>query len=149
MDPIDEDDGGGGSQEVLELRREVRTLKAHIQNNYNVYVKRLEKRKTRIKDLEEYSKLVVKDNETLTGQLQEAEGIVKIIDAKAQKNTCAYLLSFALQCISYQNYLPLMKFHIDALCSSKLSYERSDMCLHCFGFSILFQPPRLETVQHF
>ena len=86
MDPIDEDDGGGGSQEVLELRREVRTLKAHIQNNYNVYVKRLEKRKTRIKDLEEYSKLVVKDNETLTGQLQEAEGIVKIIDAKAQKS---------------------------------------------------------------
>ena len=85
MDPIDEDDGGGGSQEVLELRREVRTLKAHIQNNYNVYVKRLEKRKTRIKDLEEYSKLVVKDNETLTGQLQEAEGIVKIIDVKAQK----------------------------------------------------------------
>ena len=82
MDPIDEDDGGGGSQEVLELRREVRTLKAHIQNNYNVYVKRLEKRKTRIKDLEEYSKLVVKDNETLTGQLQEAEGTV---DAKVQK----------------------------------------------------------------
>jgi len=77
VDPIDEDDGGGGSQEVLELRREVRTLKAHIQNNYNVYVKRLEKRKTRIKDLEEYSKLVVKDNETLTGQLQEAEGYKK------------------------------------------------------------------------
>ena len=83
MEPIDDDDGGGVSQEVLELRREIRTLKAHIQNNYNVYVKRLEKRKTRIKDLEEYSKLVVKDNETLTGQLQEAEGILlKIIDVK-------------------------------------------------------------------
>ena len=67
------DDGGSGSQEVLELRQEVRTLKAHIQNNYNVYVKRLDKRKARIKDLEEYAKLIVKDNETLTKQLQDSE----------------------------------------------------------------------------
>ena len=73
FDDVTDDGGGGGSQEVLELRQEVRTLKAHIQNNYNVYVKRLDKRKARIKDLEEYAKLIVKDNETLTKQLQDSD----------------------------------------------------------------------------
>ena len=67
-------DDGSASQEVIELRNEVRTLKAHIQNNYNVHVKRLDKRKARIKDLEEYAKLIVKDNETLTKQIQDSEG---------------------------------------------------------------------------
>ena len=79
-DRLDDDElaaaGGSGSdsETVLKLRQEIRTLRSHINNNYNVYVKRLDKRKARIKELEEYTKLVVKDNETLTSKLQDAEG---------------------------------------------------------------------------
>jgi len=84
---LDQLDGEStSSQEVIQLRQEVRTLKAHIQNNYNVYVKRLDKRKARIKDLEEYAKLIVKDNETLTNQLQDSEGYYKKQLAETRDN---------------------------------------------------------------
>ncbi len=48
-------------------------LKEHINKNYYIYVKRLEKRKDRIKELEEYAKLIIKDNE----QLQERNNLLK------------------------------------------------------------------------
>ena len=49
-------------------------LKEHINKNYFVYVKRLEKRKDRIKELEEYAKLVIRDNEALTEKVKGYEG---------------------------------------------------------------------------
>ena len=62
---------GASSQAALEA--EVRELKEHINKNYFIYVKRLEKRKERIKELEEYAKLVVKDNESLNEKLKDFE----------------------------------------------------------------------------
>ena len=59
------------ADQVRALEAEVRELKEHINKNYFVYVKRLEKRKERIKELEEYAKLVLKDNETLNDKLKE------------------------------------------------------------------------------
>eukprot|EP00095_Tigriopus_kingsejongensis_P010803 maker-scaffold1931_size24754-snap-gene-0.11 protein:Tk10803 transcript:maker-scaffold1931_size24754-snap-gene-0.11-mRNA-1 annotation:"golgin subfamily a member" len=71
---VDESDGeggqvGGAAQSASEsdpavLNREIGQLKEHINKNYFVYVKRLEKRKERIKELEEYVKLLIADNET-------------------------------------------------------------------------------------
>ncbi len=59
---------------AMELEAEVLELKEHINKNYFVYVKRLEKRKERIKELEEYAKLLLKDNDALTEKLKELEG---------------------------------------------------------------------------
>ena len=64
---------GSPADQVRALEAEVRELKEHINKNYFVYVKRLEKRKERIKELEEYAKLVVKDNEALNDKLKELE----------------------------------------------------------------------------
>ncbi len=65
-------DGGGGK--VDQLEREVHELKEHINKNYFVYVKRLEKRKERIKELEEYAKLLIKDNEVLQEKQKDFDG---------------------------------------------------------------------------
>ncbi len=62
----------GGTREE-ELEKEVHDLKEHINKNYFVYVRRLEKRKERIKELEEYAKLLIKDNETLQEKQRELE----------------------------------------------------------------------------
>ena len=64
---------GSPADQVGALEAEVRELKEHINKNYFIYVKRLEKRKERIKELEEYAKLVVKDNEKLNDKLKEFE----------------------------------------------------------------------------
>ena len=54
-------------------------LKEHINKNYFVYVKRLEKRKERIKELEEYAKLVIKDNEALAEKAKGFQGtLIKV-----------------------------------------------------------------------
>ncbi len=63
------EDGNISRQEALE--REVRELKEHINKNYFVYVRRLEKRKERIKELEEYAKVLISDNETLEKKAKE------------------------------------------------------------------------------
>ena len=68
--------GGNGSQdgnfatEEDRLRDEVHTLKEHINKNYFVYVKRLEKRKERIKELENLSKNLNRENEELKQELK-------------------------------------------------------------------------------
>ncbi len=68
------DPAGGGGGRAEELEREVQELKEHINKNYFVYVKRLEKRKERIKELEEYAKLLIKDNEVLQEKQKDFEG---------------------------------------------------------------------------
>lgn len=60
--------------EVEALRQEVLNLKEHINKNYFVYVKRLEKRKDRIKELEEYARSLASENESAAQKLQKAEG---------------------------------------------------------------------------
>ena len=64
---------GSPADQARALEAEVRDLKEHINKNYFIYVKRLEKRKERIKELEEYAKLVVRDNESLNEKLKEFE----------------------------------------------------------------------------
>ena len=66
--------GDGAAAEIRMLRQEVATLKQHINRNYEVYMKRLDKRKAKIKELEDNTKLILRENETLSAKLQEAEG---------------------------------------------------------------------------
>ena len=60
--------------ENKQLRKEIATLKEHINRNYDVYVKRLEKRKAKIKEHEDNIKIVLSENEKLTSKLKESEG---------------------------------------------------------------------------
>ena len=60
--------------EIKLLREENLTLKEHINRNYDVYVKRLEKRKVKIKELEDNTKLILNENEKLAAKLHETEG---------------------------------------------------------------------------
>lgn len=69
--------GGGERRTPEEMAKEVAELKDHINKNYFVYVKRLEKRKERIKELEEYAKLLIKDNEALQAKQKEFDGCQK------------------------------------------------------------------------
>ena len=48
----------GQELDARALQQEVLELKEHINKNYFVYVRRLEKRKERIRELEEYAKLL-------------------------------------------------------------------------------------------
>ena len=61
--------------ENKQLRKEISTLKDHINRNYDVYVKRLEKRKAKIKEHEDNIKIVLSENEKLSAQLKESEGM--------------------------------------------------------------------------
>ena len=56
------------------LRKEISTLKEHINRNYDVYVKRLEKRKSKIKELEDNIKTILNENEKLSVKVTEYEG---------------------------------------------------------------------------
>ena len=56
------------------LRKEISTLKEHINRNYDVYVKRLEKRKAKIKELEDNIKIILNENENLATKVKECEG---------------------------------------------------------------------------
>ena len=67
-------EGGDNGDRAEALEAEVMELKEHINKNYFVYVRRLEKRKERIKELEEYAKLLIKDNEALQEKQRELEG---------------------------------------------------------------------------
>ena len=60
--------------ENKQLRKEIATLKDHINRNYDVYVKRLEKRKAKIKEHEDNIKIVLSENEKLSAKLKESEG---------------------------------------------------------------------------
>lgn len=84
---VDEDfeEDEGEYLDVDALKAEVRQLKQHLRSNYAVYVKRLDKRKTKIKELDEYAKLVLRDNESLNSRLQEAEGYkVQLAETREQ-----------------------------------------------------------------
>lgn len=72
------------------LTQEVQDLKEHINKNYYIYIRRLEKRKERIKELEEYAKLVLKDNETLTDQMKNYKGKKFVQCQSAAKKTASY-----------------------------------------------------------
>ena len=69
-----EGSGESAAAEIKMLRKEVATLRQHINRNYDVYVKRLDKRKAKIKELEDNTKLILRENETLVVKLQETEG---------------------------------------------------------------------------
>ena len=56
------------------LRKEISTLKEHINRNYDVYVKRLEKRKSKIKELEDNVRIILTENESLATKVKECEG---------------------------------------------------------------------------
>ena len=71
-------EGGDNGDRAEALEAEVMELKEHINKNYFVYVRRLEKRKERIKELEEYAKLLIKDNEALQEKQRELEGMLEM-----------------------------------------------------------------------
>ena len=66
--------GEAMSDDPVALQKEVTELKEHINKNYLIYVKRLEKRKERIRELEEYSKALLGDNERVNEKLKDYEG---------------------------------------------------------------------------
>ena len=82
-------EGDGGNEyrntnaENKLLRKEISTLKEHINRNYDVYVKRLEKRKAKTKELEDNVKVILGENENLAAKLRETEG-----------NICNYIDDF-------------------------------------------------------
>ena len=84
-------EGDGGNEyrntnaENKLLRKEISTLKEHINRNYDVYVKRLEKRKAKTKELEDNVKIILGENENLAAKLRETEG-----------NICNYIEDFRL-----------------------------------------------------
>ncbi len=89
-----------GQESREELQRQVEQLKEHINKNYFVYVKRLEKRKERIKELDEYAKLLLKDNETLQKDAKDKEKL--IADQREQLDTLEGFKSQELAKVSYE-----------------------------------------------
>ncbi len=81
-------EGGDNGDRAEALEAEVMELKEHINKNYFVYVRRLEKRKERIKELEEYAKLLIKDNEALQEKQRELEGMLKGIVLSMSFSNC-------------------------------------------------------------
>ena len=57
--------GNRGAPSEQELEQQVAEMKEHINKNYYIYKRKMEKRRNRIKELEEYAKLLIKDNEAL------------------------------------------------------------------------------------
>ena len=52
---------GNGSDDIESLKAEIAELKHHINSNYQVYVRRLEKRKIKIKELDEIVKRLAEE----------------------------------------------------------------------------------------
>lgn len=61
------------TDDIDTLKSEIIELKHHINSNYTVYVRRLEKRKTKIKELEDYLRKVMNENEELRRKVEENE----------------------------------------------------------------------------
>lgn len=80
--------GEAMSDDPVALQKEVTELKEHINKNYLIYVKRLEKRKERIKELEEYSKALLGDNERVNEKLKDYEGTLSEPSPIFYTNSC-------------------------------------------------------------
>ena len=57
------------------LKQEIEELKHHLNSNYTVYTRRLEKSKAKRKDLEACLREVTTENERLAREADQAEGI--------------------------------------------------------------------------
>ena len=66
---------GNGSNDVESLKQEIEELKHHLNSNYTVYVRRIEKSKAKRKDLEACLQKVTTENERLAREADQAEGI--------------------------------------------------------------------------
>ena len=66
---------GNGSNDVESLKQEIEELKHHLNSNYTVYTRRLEKSKAKRKDLEACLREVTTENERLAREADQAEGI--------------------------------------------------------------------------
>ncbi len=64
----------GNGSDVESLKAEITELRHHVNANYQVYVKRLEKRKTKIKELESLVQSLVQENERLSSTIEELDG---------------------------------------------------------------------------
>lgn len=69
---------GNGSDDVESLKAEITELKHHINSNYQVYVRRLEKRKTRIRELEEHIQKIASENSILAKSAEETERKIRL-----------------------------------------------------------------------
>ena len=76
------------TDDIDTLKSEIIELKHHINSNYTVYVRRLEKRKTKIKELEDYLRKIMNENEELRRRVEE--------------NECKYFYLYVL--LFYLNY---------------------------------------------
>jgi len=64
---------GNGSNDVESLKQEIEELKHHLNSNYDVYVRRLEKSKAKRKDLEANLREVTAENERLSREADQGE----------------------------------------------------------------------------
>jgi len=64
---------GNGSNDVESLKQEIEELKHHLNSNYTVYTRRLEKSKAKRKDLEACLREVTTENERLAREADQAE----------------------------------------------------------------------------
>lgn len=64
---------GNGSNDVESLKQEIEELKHHLNSNYTVYTRRLEKNKAKRKDLEACLREVTTENERLAREADQAE----------------------------------------------------------------------------
>jgi len=64
---------GNGSNDVESLKQEIEELKHHLNTNYDVYVRRLEKSKAKRKDLEANLREVTAENERLSREADQGE----------------------------------------------------------------------------
>jgi len=64
---------GNGSNDVESLKQEIEELKNHLNTNYNVYVRRIEKSKAKRKDLEVCLREVTTENERLAREADQVE----------------------------------------------------------------------------
>ena len=64
---------GNGSNDMESLKQEIEELKHHLNSNYDVYVRRLEKSKAKRKDLEANLREVTAENERLSREADQGE----------------------------------------------------------------------------
>ena len=65
---------GNGYDDVESLKQEIEELKHSCNSNYAVYIRRLERKKTKIKELESFVREITSENERLAAEAAEMEG---------------------------------------------------------------------------
>ena len=85
---------GNGYDDVESLKQEIEELKHSCNSNYAVYIRRLERKKTKIKELESFVREITSENERLAAEAAEMEGGIM----RASRMHCSlFIVSFRIQ----------------------------------------------------